>query len=61
MLYTYAPFGAAWLWNETSPLGWWILKLRLWYGRLCPLVYFLEKAESIIRDETSPLFGAAWF
>ena len=28
MLCTYALFGAAWLWNETSPLGWWTLKPR---------------------------------
>eukprot|EP01018_Ginkgo_biloba_P022066 Gb_11428 [translate_table: standard] len=27
-LTTYAIFGAAWLWNETSPLGWWTLKPR---------------------------------
>lgn len=28
MLYTYTIFGLAWLWNETSPLGWWTLKPR---------------------------------
>uniref|UniRef100_A0ACD5UY95 Uncharacterized protein n=4 Tax=Avena sativa TaxID=4498 RepID=A0ACD5UY95_AVESA len=28
MLCTYVLFGAAWLWNETSPLGWWTLKPR---------------------------------
>ncbi|XP_020094794.1 uncharacterized protein LOC109714526 isoform X2 [Ananas comosus] len=28
MLCTYTLFGAAWLWNETSPLGWWTLKPR---------------------------------
>ncbi|XP_031478749.1 uncharacterized protein LOC116249689 [Nymphaea colorata] len=28
LLCTYAVFGAAWLWNETSPLGWWTLKPR---------------------------------
>ncbi|XP_044401848.1 translation initiation factor IF-2-like [Triticum aestivum] len=28
MLCTYALFGAAWFWNETSPLGWWTLKPR---------------------------------
>ncbi|KAM3408430.1 hypothetical protein ACQJBY_001519 [Aegilops geniculata] len=28
MLCTYALFGAAWLWNDTSPLGWWTLKPR---------------------------------
>uniref|UniRef100_A0A0D9V0W6 Uncharacterized protein n=1 Tax=Leersia perrieri TaxID=77586 RepID=A0A0D9V0W6_9ORYZ len=28
MLCTYALFGVAWLWNETSPLGWWTLKPR---------------------------------
>jgi hypothetical protein len=28
MLCTYALFSAAWLWNETSPLGWWTLKPR---------------------------------
>lgn len=28
LLTTYAIFGAAWLWNETSPLGWWTLKPR---------------------------------
>lgn len=27
-LCTYAIFGAVWLWNETSPLGWWSLKPR---------------------------------
>ncbi|KAJ8900672.1 hypothetical protein K2173_025449 [Erythroxylum novogranatense] len=26
LLCTYALFGAAWLYNETSPLGWWTLK-----------------------------------
>ncbi|KZV21611.1 hypothetical protein F511_17636 [Dorcoceras hygrometricum] len=26
LLCTYALFGAAWLFNETSPLGWWSLK-----------------------------------
>ncbi|KAL0436795.1 UNVERIFIED_CONTAM: hypothetical protein Sradi_0387400 [Sesamum radiatum] len=26
LLCTYALFGVAWLWNETSPLGWWTLK-----------------------------------
>jgi hypothetical protein len=25
---TYMLFGVAWLWNETSPLGWWTLKPR---------------------------------
>ncbi|KAJ6809936.1 uncharacterized protein M6B38_387005 [Iris pallida] len=28
MACTYALFGLAWLWNETSPLGWWTLKPR---------------------------------
>ncbi|RLN35133.1 hypothetical protein C2845_PM03G29570 [Panicum miliaceum] len=28
MLCTYTLFGVAWLWNETSPLGWWTLKPR---------------------------------
>lgn len=28
VLATYTLFGAAWLWNETSPLGWWTLKPR---------------------------------
>ncbi|GMH12240.1 hypothetical protein Nepgr_014081 [Nepenthes gracilis] len=28
LLCTYALFGAAWLYNETSPLGWWTLKPR---------------------------------
>ncbi|KAJ4979603.1 hypothetical protein NE237_010383 [Protea cynaroides] len=28
LLSTYALFGVAWLWNETSPLGWWTLKPR---------------------------------
>ncbi|KAG9131749.1 hypothetical protein Leryth_009485 [Lithospermum erythrorhizon] len=28
LLCTYTLFGAAWLWNETSPLGWWTLKPR---------------------------------
>ncbi|KAH9320820.1 hypothetical protein KI387_015459 [Taxus chinensis] len=28
LLTTYAIGGAAWLWNETSPLGWWTLKPR---------------------------------
>ncbi|KAL0460550.1 UNVERIFIED_CONTAM: hypothetical protein Slati_0682200 [Sesamum latifolium] len=28
LLCTYALFGVAWLWNETSPLGWWTLKPR---------------------------------
>ncbi|XP_010262759.1 PREDICTED: uncharacterized protein LOC104601201 [Nelumbo nucifera] len=28
LLCTYTVFGAAWLWNETSPLGWWTLKPR---------------------------------
>jgi hypothetical protein len=27
-LCTYTLFGVAWLWNETSPLGWWTLKPR---------------------------------
>ncbi|XP_009764297.1 uncharacterized protein LOC107830148 [Nicotiana tabacum] len=26
LLCTYTLFGVAWLWNETSPLGWWTLK-----------------------------------
>lgn len=28
LLCTYAVFGAAWVYNETSPLGWWTLKPR---------------------------------
>ncbi|XP_068669335.1 uncharacterized protein [Aristolochia californica] len=28
LLCTYTVFGLAWLWNETSPLGWWTLKPR---------------------------------
>ncbi|XVF05385.1 hypothetical protein REPUB_Repub05bG0167300 [Reevesia pubescens] len=28
LLCTYTLFGVAWLYNETSPLGWWILKPR---------------------------------
>lgn len=28
MLCTYAIFGLAWLWNETSPLGWWTFRPR---------------------------------
>ncbi|KNA19468.1 hypothetical protein SOVF_061390 [Spinacia oleracea] len=28
LLCTYALFGAAWIYNETSPLGWWTLKPR---------------------------------
>ncbi|XP_078166655.1 homeobox prospero protein [Carex rostrata] len=28
VLCTYTLLGAAWLWNETSPLGWWTLKPR---------------------------------
>ncbi|XWS71608.1 hypothetical protein CRYUN_Cryun03dG0152500 [Craigia yunnanensis] len=28
LLYTYTLFGVAWLYNETSPLGWWTLKPR---------------------------------
>ncbi|CAL9775486.1 unnamed protein product [Musa acuminata subsp. burmannicoides] len=28
MLYTYTIFGLAWLWNETSPLGWWNIQPR---------------------------------
>ncbi|KQK07379.1 hypothetical protein BRADI_2g34940v3 [Brachypodium distachyon] len=28
MFCTYALFGVAWLWNETSVLGWWALKPR---------------------------------
>ncbi|KAI4306648.1 hypothetical protein L6164_029908 [Bauhinia variegata] len=28
LLCTYALFGAVWLYNETSPLGWWTLKPR---------------------------------
>jgi len=28
LLCTYTLFGVAWLWNETSPLGWWTLKPR---------------------------------
>jgi hypothetical protein len=28
MLCTYTLFGVAWLWNETSLLGWWTLKPR---------------------------------
>ncbi|GLJ48276.1 hypothetical protein SUGI_1019180 [Cryptomeria japonica] len=28
LLTVYAIGGAAWLWNETSPLGWWTLKPR---------------------------------
>ncbi|KAI5675045.1 hypothetical protein M9H77_05995 [Catharanthus roseus] len=28
LLCTYAVIGVAWLWNETSPLGWWTLKPR---------------------------------
>ncbi|XP_043688437.1 uncharacterized protein LOC122639626 [Telopea speciosissima] len=28
LLSTYALFGVAWLYNETSPLGWWTLKPR---------------------------------
>ena len=28
LLCTYTLFGAAWLYNETSPLGWWTLKPR---------------------------------
>ncbi|KAK1304016.1 hypothetical protein QJS10_CPB11g02284 [Acorus calamus] len=28
LLCTYAVFGLGWLWNETSPLGWWTLKPR---------------------------------
>lgn len=28
LLCTYAIFGAIWLYNETSPLGWWTLKPR---------------------------------
>lgn len=28
LLCTYTIFGAAWLYNETSPLGWWTLKPR---------------------------------
>ncbi|XP_020587426.1 uncharacterized protein LOC110029465 [Phalaenopsis equestris] len=28
MLCTYTIFGLAWLWNETSPLGWWTFRPR---------------------------------
>ena len=28
LLCTYTLFGVAWIWNETSPLGWWTLKPR---------------------------------
>ncbi|CAN4082564.1 unnamed protein product [Withania somnifera] len=28
LLCTYTLFGVAWVWNETSPLGWWTLKPR---------------------------------
>jgi len=28
LLWTYTLFGVAWLYNETSPLGWWTLKPR---------------------------------
>lgn len=28
LLCTYTVFGLAWLYNETSPLGWWTLKPR---------------------------------
>ncbi|KAE8786096.1 rRNA adenine N(6)-methyltransferase [Hordeum vulgare] len=28
MLCTYGLLAAAWLWNDTSPLGWWTLKPR---------------------------------
>ena len=28
LLFTYSLIGAAWLYNETSPLGWWTLKPR---------------------------------
>ncbi|KAL5983123.1 hypothetical protein ACLOJK_017204 [Asimina triloba] len=28
LICTYTLFGLAWLWNETSPLGWWTLKPR---------------------------------
>lgn len=37
MLCTYALFGAAWFWNETSPLGWWTLKPR---PKVWPVVTF---------------------
>lgn len=37
MLCTYTLFGVAWLWNETSPLGWWTLKPR---PKVCPVSPF---------------------
>ena len=36
-LCTYTLFGVAWLWNETSPLGWWTLKPRPKVPRLPPV------------------------
>lgn len=38
MLCTYTLFGVVWLWNETSPLGWWTLKPRPKVSQLPPPV-----------------------
>jgi hypothetical protein len=49
MLGTYALFGVARLWRETSPVGWWMLKPRPMVWPVV-IVYFLEKAESLIHE-----------